>query len=49
MLQIVHRTRYDIEIFLTDPQLPGFVAASVAVVEPYLPVAHYSSDGSLYL
>ena len=32
-LQINHRLSYDIDIFLPDPQLLGFVAASVADME----------------
>lgn len=49
MLQIDHRDSRDIDFFLPDPQLLGFVTAAVADIEAWLPGAKYRGDGSLFL
>ena len=49
MLQIGHRDSRDIDLFLPDPQLLGFVGAAVADMEAWMPDASYRGDGSLYL
>ena len=49
MLQIGHRDSRDIDLFLPDPQLLGFVAAAVADMEAWMPDASYRGDGSLHV
>ena len=49
MLQIGHRDSRDIDFFLPDPQLLGFVGAAVADMEAWMTGASYRGDGSLYL
>ena len=49
MLQINHRDSLDIDFFLPDPQLVGFIGAAVADVEAWLPGFSYRGDGRLFV
>ena len=49
MLHVEHRDSCDIDFFLPDPQLLGFVYAAAADLEAFFPDAEYRGGGSLYL
>ena len=46
MLQIRHRESYDIDLFLDDPQIIGYLRASAVKLDFSIGVPSYSGDGS---
>ncbi len=49
MLQIGHRNSHDIDFFLPNPQLIGYIAAAVADIEAWLSGFSYRGDGRLFI
>lgn len=49
MLQINHRVSRDIDFFLPDPQLIGFISVAAADVEAWLSGFGYRGDGRLFM
>ena len=49
MLQINHRVSRDIDFFLPDPQLVGFISVAAADVEAWLSGFGYRGDGRLFM
>ena len=46
MLQIEHRESHDIDLFLDDPQLLGYVSAAVEELEFDIGIPNYNGDGT---
>ncbi len=49
MLQINHRNSYDIDFFLPDPQLLGYLTAAAEGMAAWHPKVSYRGDGSRFL